>query len=269
MSWHTVTPISQNVYQISEPLGAIEPRFGVTTVNMYLVVGRERAALIDSGMGIGDLRAEVDKLTSLPCIVLNTHAHWDHIGANTSFDQTAIHELEADLVAKEPHMGAIRKAMRSPRASTALPSSLDPAEYRVRTRPPTSILRDGDLIDLGDRTLRVLHVPGHSSGHVAYHDEANGLLFTGDTACLSPVYACFAGGDPAALLDSARRMAALPGVRTICPGHDEVIAEAGWLGKFTACVKAAVTGDAVGTVHTGFVKGREFCFDGLSIWLPT
>ena len=47
MAWHTTTKIGDNVYRISEPLGAIEPRFGVTTVNMYLVIGREHVALID------------------------------------------------------------------------------------------------------------------------------------------------------------------------------------------------------------------------------
>lgn len=268
MIWHAVTRIVPDVYRISEPLGAIEPRFGVKTVNSYLVVGRERAALIDSGLGIGDLRAEVEKATSLPCLVLNTHSHWDHIGANAQFDETAVHELEAEQVAQEPNVAPIRKAMRKPPAQATLPPAFDPAGYRVRTRPATRILRDNDLVDLGHRTLQVLHIPGHSAGHVAYHDEANGLLFTGDTACLSPVYACFAGGDPTALLESARRMAALPGVQTVCPGHDEVITEEGWLQEFAANVEAAVSGRVEGTVRDGFIKGREFCFGTGSVWLP-
>ncbi|MFN2220370.1 MAG: MBL fold metallo-hydrolase [Anaerolineae bacterium] len=268
MIWHTITPIAQDVYQISEPVGAIEPRFGVKTVNSYLVVGRERAALIDSGLGIGDLRAEVEKVTSLPCLVLNTHSHWDHIGANAQFDETAVHEMEAEQVAQEPNVAAIRKAMRKPAAQAALPPAFDPAGYRVHTRPVTRILHDNDRVDLGDRSLRVLHMPGHSPGHVAYHDKPNGLLFTGDTACLSPVYACFAGGDPAALLDSAQRMASLPGVQTVCPGHDEVIAEEGWLGAFAANVEAAVSGQVEGTMRDGFIKGQEFRFRTGPVWLP-
>lgn len=59
MTWHTTTRLAENLSRISEPFGAIEPRVGVTTANMYLVIGQERAALIDSGMGIGDARAEI------------------------------------------------------------------------------------------------------------------------------------------------------------------------------------------------------------------
>jgi len=72
MTWHTTTRIAENLYRISEPFGAIEPRVGVTTANMYLVIGQERAALINSAMGIGDVRAGILKITSLPCTVLNT-----------------------------------------------------------------------------------------------------------------------------------------------------------------------------------------------------
>ena len=268
MSWFTTTRIAQNAHQISVPVGEIEPRFNAPTANMYLIVGSERAALIDSGLGVGDLRAEVGAITSLPCMVLNTHAHWDHVGGNAHFDETAIHELEAGSLAQEPNMGAIRKVMASPRARAALPPSFEPAKYRIRVMPPTRILHDGDQVDLGAHSLEVLHIPGHSPGHVAYLDAANGLLFTGDTACLSPIYACFAGSDPAALADSAKRMAALPGVRTVCPGHGDIITEEGWLGEFAACVEAAVSGQAEGTVREGFIKGREFRFDALSIWLP-
>src|SRR3972149_9192953 len=113
MPFHTTTRITDNLHRISEPIGVIAPQFGVATVNMYLVVGKERAALIDSGMGIGDVRAEIRKLTSLPVIVLNTHYHWDHSGANALFDESAIHKAEVELLAQPVDVSRDRKAMQA------------------------------------------------------------------------------------------------------------------------------------------------------------
>jgi glyoxylase-like metal-dependent hydrolase (beta-lactamase superfamily II) len=268
MTWHTIDPIAENIYRISEPIGTIEPRFGVSTVNMYLIIGRERAALIDSGMGIGDVSAEIAKITSLPCMVLNTHYHWDHIGANASFKEIAIHELETDLVAQKQNVASVRKAMKSPAARAALPPDFDPSAYRIVPKPATRSLHDNDLIDLGGCVLKVLHTPGHSPGHVTFWDEAKDMLFTGDTASMGPVYACFEGGDPEALAESVKRLAALPNVRTICPGHDEIISKEGWLGELVECVEAAVAGKLSGHPHKDFIVGKEFPFDTLSVWLP-
>ena len=58
---------------------------------MYLVVGAERAALIDTGMGFPGLHQLVEKLTDKPVIVLNTHGHLDHIGGNDEFDCIYLH----------------------------------------------------------------------------------------------------------------------------------------------------------------------------------
>ena len=63
MSWHTVEKVAEDTYRIYEPMGSI-PNVGLTTVNMYLLLGEERAALIDSGMGIGDVRSAIDQITS-------------------------------------------------------------------------------------------------------------------------------------------------------------------------------------------------------------
>jgi glyoxylase-like metal-dependent hydrolase (beta-lactamase superfamily II) len=266
--WHTTTRIADNVYRISEPFGAIEPRVGVTTVNMYLVIGHERAVLIDSGMGIGDVRSEIAQITPLPCTVLNTHFHWDHIGANALFTERAIHASEVELVAQEPDVAFIRQAMQSPTARAVLPASFDPAQYRAIPKPATCVLHDNDLIDLGGRGLRVLHVPGHSPGHVAYWLEASHMLFTGDTAYLGPVYACFEGSDPVAFAQSVKRLAALPGVATICPGHNDIIREQDWLGEFAQCVEAALFGKVPGRPRDGFIVAQEHRFGALSVWLP-
>ncbi len=268
MSWHTVTQVEKNIYRISEPLGAIEPRFGVATVNMYLVVGQDRAVLIDSGIGIGDIRAEIAKLTSRPCTVLNTHYHWDHIGANSLFAECAIHEAEVELVAQEPDLSSMREVMQSSAAYDVLPAHFDPTTYRIVPRPATRVLHDQDRIDLGGRVLRVLHTPGHSPGHVGYVDEDNGLLFTGDGAYQGPLYACFDGSNPLDFAQSVKRLSQLPGVRLICPGHNDLITDKGWLNELAECVEAAVNGQAEGQHRDGFIVGREYRFGDMSVWLP-
>jgi len=266
--WHTTTRVTETVYRISEPFGAIEPRVGVTTVNMYLVIGQERAVLIDSGLGIGDVRATIAQITPLPCTVLNTHFHWDHIGANALFSERAIHESEAELVEHEPDVGFIRQALLSPAARAVLPPSFDPETYSVSTKPATRVLHDNDLIDLGDQVLRVLHIPGHSPGHVAYWLEASHMLFTGDTAYKGPLYACFEGSDPVAFAQSVKRLAALPEVATICPGHNDVIRDRDWLSELAQCVEAVVMGDVPGRPRDGFIVGQEFRCAAFSVWLP-
>ena len=268
MTWHTTTRIAEHVYRISESFGAIEPRVGLANVNMYLVIGQERAALVDSGLGIGDVRTEIRKITSLPCTVFNTHYHWDHVGANSLFAESAIHESESDLVTQEQDLSWFRPAMHSPAARAALPPAFDPAAYRIIPKPATRVLRDDDLVDLGGLELQVLHIPGHSPGHVAYWDQERGRLFTGDTAYRGPVYACFEGSDPVAFARSVKRLAALQSVTTICPGHNDIITDQNWLGELAEFIAAAVDGKVPGQLRDDFITGREFRFGALSVWLP-
>jgi len=163
------------------------------------------------------MRTKVRKITSLPCTVVNTHYHWDHIGGNILYAECAIHESEMDPLAQEPDLNRFRQAARSPATRAVLPSSSDPAAYRVIPKPATRTLQDNDVIDLGECMLRVIHTPGNSLGHVAYFDDARNMLVTGDTAYLGPVYACFEGSDPVAFAQSVQRLA--------CPGRKTASAE--------------------------------------------
>ena len=63
----------------------------------YLVCGEERAALIDTGYGIGDMKALCTELTDLPVVVVNTHAHTDHTGGNSLFGSCMMHEKDAAM----------------------------------------------------------------------------------------------------------------------------------------------------------------------------
>ncbi|MBA3738193.1 MAG: MBL fold metallo-hydrolase, partial [Actinobacteria bacterium] len=99
---------------------------------------------------------------------------------------------------------------------TALPrEDFDVAGWRTTATEPTRLLVEGDVVDLGDRTFEVLHVPGHTAGSIALWDPAGGLLFTGDTAALDdPLHA----EDEDAFVASLSRLRRLP-VELVCAGH--------------------------------------------------
>ena len=62
----------------------------------FIFGGEKKAVLIDTGLGIGNIREVVDSLTSLPVMVMTTHVHWDHIGGHGYFENIAVHEAEKD-----------------------------------------------------------------------------------------------------------------------------------------------------------------------------
>ena len=90
-SWFTVETIDSQTYAISEYRHWEE-------THCYLLCGREKAILIDTGLGISDIRKVVERLTDLPVTVVTTHVHWDHIGGHGLFDTIAVHELEKDIL---------------------------------------------------------------------------------------------------------------------------------------------------------------------------
>ena len=268
MSWHQVEQLSANLYRIWERLDRVEPRFGIATVNMYLLLGKERAALIDSGCGIGDLGAVVAGLTDLPVTMLNSHTHWDHVGGNRQFPGGAIHQIEAALLPQEQDLSEYRAAMSAPAARALLPGGFDPAGWRIQPPPPDRLLAHGDQIDLGGTVLRALHTPGHSPGHIAFLDEGQGVLFSADLAYQGPVFICFEDADPDAFAGSINLVARLPGIQLVCPGHGAPIRQPGWLGRFAADANRALSGEAEGTARREYVVGREFDFGEYALWLP-
>ena len=90
-SWFTVEPNDGETWAISEYRHWEE-------THCYLLRGSERAVLIDTGLGVGNLERVVRNLTELPVLVLTTHAHWNHIGGHRQFEQFAVHWAEKDWV---------------------------------------------------------------------------------------------------------------------------------------------------------------------------
>ena len=123
-----------------------------------------------------------------------SHTHLDHTGGAHEFDRVAVHALEPDAMASPPAASlhprtemellglAIPVADRLPDSLLeALPEpGFDPTAFTIRPATVTRALADGDVIDLGDRRLRVVRSPGHSPGSIVLLDEDLRWLYTGD-----------------------------------------------------------------------------------------
>ena len=92
--WFTVENITDDTFAISE-YGHWEE------THCYLLCGSQRAVLIDTGLGIANIRKVVDKLTNLPVTAVSTHVHWDHIGGHRYFQHIAVHKEERKWLAEE------------------------------------------------------------------------------------------------------------------------------------------------------------------------
>lgn len=129
--------------------------------NMYLLEGQDRALLIDTGWGAGNLRAYVEKLTAKPVTVALTHGHLDHSGGCGEWESVLMHPgAEADL----------RTCCRLPFDISKLPHP----DYEHKP------VKDGDVIELGSRTVELIDISSHSNGSLAFLDRKNGYLFVGD-----------------------------------------------------------------------------------------
>lgn len=208
--WFTTDKIDEDTYMISEYRHWEE-------THCYLLNGRGRSLLIDTGLGISDIYDEVKRLTDQPVTAVATHIHWDHIGGHKYFPDFYAHGAELDwLNGKFPlSVEAVRKMVVD---RCELPDGFDVNDYVLFQGKPTRVLTDHDVIDLGGREIEVLHTPGHSPGHLCFWERGRGYLFTGDLVYKDTLFAYYPSTDPEAYLESLRKIAALPARRTF-PAH--------------------------------------------------
>ena len=233
-SWYAVERLADRVTRLTEP-----HVHELMRANMFLVEGRERDLLVDAGMGVAPLRPEVERLRAepeKPLALLVTHAHIDHVGAAHEFPEVLVHPLEAAELASPAFMTTLMGADVGPELRAvferagyppigetfleALPApDFDPATWRLRGAGATRMVGEGDAIDLGDRRLEVLHLPGHSPGQVGLWEAETATLFGADALYDGPLIYDAPGMSVPDYAATLRRLRALP-ARTIHGGHD-------------------------------------------------
>lgn len=243
--WFTTRRIVPGVWVLQEPIGRAAPGYDVVLVNMYVVEGDERAAVIDSGMGIADLLAPCRALTRKPLVNLSTHSHWDHVGGAHQFDERLIHPLEAHRIAREYDVEDVT---------------------HIHAAPATGQLIEGGVVELGGRTLTVWHTPGHSPGHVSLLDSRTGYLFCADTCYAGTLWMQTEDANVADWRASLERIAASD-VQALCGGHEEPVQPRALAGRVLAALDVALAGKAESEPFDFDPGARKHRFDGFNILL--
>ena len=221
--WFEVFKPAPDVFAIYEPHQAEE-------VISYLIVGKKRALLFDTGMGISDIRKVAAELTKLPVVVLNSHTHDDHVGGNWQFD--TIYGMDTDFT-RQNARGSREDAQAEitpDQICGTLPQGFDPKAYVTRPWKIKAYVHDGDRFNLGGRVIEVIATPGHTPDAIALIDRSNQLLFTGDTYYPAPIWLYRPETDLDAYAASIRRLAALaPAVKLVLGAHNIPVAPPGVL----------------------------------------
>ena len=229
--WFASRQYDHGVVRYWEPY--VDPLF---RSNFWHVRGKDRDLIVDAGMGLCRIRPHVPELNREDMIAVATHSHIDHIGGLHEFDTRVAHPLEASRIEAGLRPISLRiadwpettvQALRAggyPLAEelvTAYPcDDFDSAAVGVDPVEVTRTVKEGDSIDLGDRTFTVLHLPGHSPGSIGLLEAERGILFSGDAIYDGPLLDELPGCSIPDYITTMERLRSLD-VTVVHAGHDE------------------------------------------------
>lgn len=206
-AWFSKTEVDAHTTMLTEPFV-----HDFVRANIWHFSGRDVDLLVDTGMGIRPLAPRIETPDGKPLIVVATHIHLDHVGSLHEFPlragprMSAAHFDSMDDAVTYAYMFHTLEG-----AVTKLPApGWKAADYRIPPAPLTRALDEGDVVDLGDRQFRVLHLPGHSPDSIALFDEADGLFFAGDAIYDAMLIDDLPDSDRAAYRGTMRRLLDLP-----------------------------------------------------------
>jgi glyoxylase-like metal-dependent hydrolase (beta-lactamase superfamily II) len=201
---------------------------------MFLLIGDEKALLLDSGVGFGDLRALCESLTDLPIDHVLTHTHWDHIGSSHRWDAVGVHPQRKRRAGEGP-LQKVRRGHPGLGGRAALPARVRARELHNSARH----LRLGGQRGRHHRSRRAhpprLRHPRHSPCSITLLDDREGVLITGDLVKpLQPLNlrvptAVLSEYGPS--LRKLEKVAAENEVKWVCSGHTDAFPDSSIIGE--------------------------------------
>ncbi|MCR5733261.1 MAG: MBL fold metallo-hydrolase [Lachnospiraceae bacterium] len=130
----------------------------------YVVAGTRQAMVIDTSIGMCNIREAAESLTDMPLILVNTHGHGDHMGGNWCFDKAYMNQADVPIAEESLKWPGIKEAIK----------------HFGLVYPPYEHTEDGHIFDLGGIELEVMHFPGHTPGEIILLDRKDRIIFSGD-----------------------------------------------------------------------------------------
>jgi glyoxylase-like metal-dependent hydrolase (beta-lactamase superfamily II) len=232
-TWFELRRIDDDITLIFEP--HVVP---FLRCNIWHVRGRDRDLVVDTGMGVSSLREFAKDILTRPVTAVATHAHIDHIGNHHEFEECLAHSREADGLRHPEGEQTLAGPDFDPTdvatllvlslsgyelggpMLTALPTAeYDMRSFRIRPAQVTRIVGEGNIIDLGDRSFEVLHLPGHSPGSIGLWEAGTQTLFSGDAVYDGPLVDTLHHSNVADYVRTMLRLRELP-ARVVHAGHE-------------------------------------------------
>lgn len=171
-----VTKHKDYLYVIKENISVVHPAYRNDPLNMYLLLGTHTALLLDTGCGLYPLKPVVDELIGeRNLLVFNTHAHWDHVLGNEEFGEVYIHTKEVSFINRPYDISYLKDS------PCEIVKKYEEKNFLIPPARNINILKDGDVFDLGEINVKIIHTPGHSPGSICLL-TSTGELFTSDVA---------------------------------------------------------------------------------------
>ena len=212
--WYAIRPEDDGIIRLNEI--HVDP---YAVGDIWLVRRSERDLVVDTGSGIVPPAPLIEAMTDKPILAVALNSYYDHAGGWHSFAERACHRLDAAALIDPSDESALVSQYLTDGSLSALPrAGYSTVDYRMAGAEPTRLLADGEVVELGDRSLEVLHVPGRSPGGLALWEAETGSLFTSDMLYDGKHGPAWPPDDPPSYVASLRRMRELP-VAQVYPGH--------------------------------------------------
>lgn len=184
--------------------------------NIYVITG-EKPSIIDCGTGLHHnyIAKQIKEILDPKKIVniVLTHEHFDHCGGVKK-----IHDLTGRKAKIISHIDAAEKIEKGESSFARMLGGNMPK------MPIDSIVKDNDMLKLGDKKFKVLHTPGHTRGGICLYNKEDATLFSGDTVFAHGSFGRydFPGGDVKKLYESIKKISELK-IVNLYPGHETAV----------------------------------------------